>query len=159
MDLKKKQKALRMLSNGMYVVTSRAGLKYGGATITWLSQASFNPPLIMAAIRPESNVFECLSESRDAAVHILGTHQQEIARKFLSSTEVRDGQINGEPFAAGKTSAPVLTNIPSYVECHVRHIFSTGGDHALVVMEVIHAEHLENLHPLLVADSPWKYGG
>ena len=159
MDLKKKQKVLRTISNGMYVVTSRAGLKYGGATITWLSQASFKPPLIMAAIRPESNVFECLSESREATVHILGAHQQEIARRFLSPTDVSDGHINGEPFAAGKTSAPVLTNIPSYVECHVRHIFRTGGDHALVVMEVIHAEHLENLHPLLVADSPWKYGG
>ena len=45
----------------MYVITSRYGEDYGAATVTWVSQASFRPPLIMAAIRPGSNVFKCLS--------------------------------------------------------------------------------------------------
>ena len=159
MDLKQKQNALRMISNGMYVVTSRSGSKYGGGTITWLSQASFRPPLIMAAIRTESNVFECLSESREAAVHILSAQQKEIAHRFLASTTVRDGLMNGEPFVTGTTSAPILRNLSSYLECHVRHILNTGGDHALVVMEVMNAGHAEDFKPLLVADSPWKYGG
>jgi len=159
MDLRKKQKALRMISNGMYVVTARSGSKVGAATITWLSQASFKPPLVMAAIRPESNVFECLAGSREAAIHILGTGQQEIARRFLPATKARDGLINGEPYVSGSTSAPILRNVPSYVECRVRHIFNTGGDHSLVVMEVIAAEHSIDFKPLLVDDSPWKYGG
>jgi len=62
-DAKVKQKTLRMLSNGVYVLTSRSEGRYGAATVTWVSQASFKPPLIMAAVRRESNVFECLSES------------------------------------------------------------------------------------------------
>ena len=159
MDLKKKQKALRMISNGMYVLTSRAGVKYGGATVTWLSQASFKPPLIMAAVRPESTVFACLSESRHAAIHVLGSHQQEIARKFLSSTEVTDGMMNGEPFGQGTTSAPILKNVSSYIECKVHQIIDDGGDHAVVLMEVVNVGHTDDVKPLLVADSPWKYGG
>ena len=159
MDLKKKQKALRLISNGMYIITSRAGTKYGAATITWLSQASFKPPLIMAAIRPESSVFECLKESRQGAVHVLGIRQLEIARKFISSTEVKDGQMNGEPFTDGTIPVPILKNISSYIECQVRQIVNDGGDHAIVIMEVVNAEHAEDFKPLLVADSPWKYGG
>lgn len=159
MDLKKKQKALRLISNGMYIVTARAGTKYGAATVTWLSQASFKPPLIMAAVRPEGSVFSCLSESRHGAVHILGSHQQEIARKFLAATGMKDGKINGEPFIEGTTSAPILKNVLSYVECKVQRIISDGGDHAIVIMEVVNAEHSEDFKPLLVADSPWKYGG
>ena len=159
MDLKKKQKALRLISNGMYIITSRAGAKYGAATVTWLSQASFKPPLIMAAIRPESSVFACLSESRHVAIHILGSHQQEIARKFLASTDVKDGLMNGEPFTKGTTSAPILLNISSYIECQVRQIVNDGGDHALVIMEAVHVEHSEDFKPLIVAESPWKYGG
>ena len=131
MELKKKQKALRLISNGMYVVTSRSGEKYGGATVTWLSQASFKPPLIMAAIRPDSNVFECLSDSRHAAIHILAAHQQDIARKFLSRTEVKDRFINGEPFTEGTTLSPILKNVSSYIECRVCQIINDGGDHAL----------------------------
>lgn len=159
MDPKKKQDALRMISNGLYVLTSRAGEKYGGATVSWLSQASFTPPLIMAAIRPESRLFECLSASRNVAVHFLGVHQEEIARKFLATTRVEDGLLNGEPFIEGSTSAPILMNVSSHVECQVRRIIDDGGDHAIVLMEVVNAEYSEDRRPLLVADSPWKYGG
>ncbi len=148
-----------MISNGMYVVTSRSGLKYGGATITWLTQASFRPPLIMAAIQNGSGVLQCLVESKEAVVHILNERQLDIARKFLSTPKLREGMMNGEPIMEGRTSAPVLRNVSSYLECRVRQILETGGDHSLVVMEVIHAEHVEDLKPLLVANSPWRYGG
>lgn len=159
MDLKKKQKALRQVSNGMYVMTSRSGATYGAATITWLSQISFKPPLLLAAVRPESSVFECLSESRHVAVHILAAHQMDVARKFLSATEVKNGLMNGEPFIEGNAVAPILTSALSYVLCHVDQIIDGGGDHKLVIMEVLDAEHLHDFKPLLVADSPWKYGG
>ena len=87
-----------MLSNGMYVMTSSSGSRYGAATVTWVSQASFKPPLIVAAVRKTSNLFECLSESRIAAIHILGSDQQDLARKFFSTMQADSAFINGEPF-------------------------------------------------------------
>src|SRR2546430_4487128 len=98
MDAKVKQKTLRMLSNGVYVLTSRSEDRYGAATVTWVSQASFKPPLIMAAVRRESNVFECLAESRSAVLHIVGDRQQEVARRFFFPTHAACGTINGEAF-------------------------------------------------------------
>ena len=158
MDPKKKQKALRMISNGIYILTSRSGQKFGGATITWLSQASFKPPLIMAAVRPDSSVFECMHESGKVVVHLLGEHQLDMARKFLSTTEIVDGLMNGEPFLNGEGLPPVLRNVPAYVECTVVKILD-GGDHSVVVLEVVNAELLHDVKPLLVAQSPWTYGG
>jgi len=148
-----------MISNGMYVISSRSGDRRGAATITWLSQASFKPPLIMAAIRSDSNVFACLSESRIAAVHMLGSHQKDLARKFLATTEVENGTINGEPFVDGSTSAPVFLSSPAHVECQVRDLIDSGGDHVLVIMEVVDATYREDAPPLLIANTPWKYGG
>jgi flavin reductase (DIM6/NTAB) family NADH-FMN oxidoreductase RutF len=159
MDPKVKQKTLRKISNGMYVVTSRDGDHFGAATITWLSQASFAPPLIMAAIRTDSNVFACMGKSRAAAVHILGAHQEDLARKFLSTTKSGTGLLNGEPFTDGKTMAPILVNAPAYVECSVRHMFDTGGDHGLVILEVVEAEFRTDAPPLLIAGTHWHYGG
>jgi flavin reductase (DIM6/NTAB) family NADH-FMN oxidoreductase RutF len=158
MDPSVRKRTLRLLSNGMYVMTSSNGTQHGAATLTWISQASFKPPLVMAAIRPTSNVFKCLSESHVAAIHILGADQQEMAQRFFSPTRVLDGTINGEPFVAGVTCAPILKNARAHVECEVRHIF-TRGDHAVVVMEVVEAECHGEIHPLTVADSPWEYGG
>jgi flavin reductase (DIM6/NTAB) family NADH-FMN oxidoreductase RutF len=159
MDLKKKQKALQQVSNGMYVMTSRFGSQYGAATITWLTQISFKPPLLLAAVRPDSNVFECLSQSRHVVVHILAANQVDVARKFLSPTKVKDGLMNGEPFSEENAVAPVLVNVLSYIEARVAQIIDAGGDHQLVVMEALNAEHHNDFKPLLVADSPWKYGG
>src|SRR5215467_14930813 len=140
MDPKVKKSTLRLLSNGVYVVTSRDGDKFGAATVTWISQASFKPPLIMAAIRTNSNVFQCLSRSGVAAIHIVDCDQQAVAQRFFTPTRTELGAINGEPFQDGKTSAPILQNFRAHVECRVRQILECEGDHAVVVMEVLEAE-------------------
>jgi flavin reductase (DIM6/NTAB) family NADH-FMN oxidoreductase RutF len=159
MDVHTKRRTLRLLTNGMYVVTSRQGDHFGAATITWLSQASFRPPLLMAAVRPESNVFRCFKPGGAAAVHILGIEQQDIALKFFAPTVVSDSQINGEPFVDGVTGAPVLTRCGAWVECRVVRIIDTGGDHAVVVMEVVETQYRGPVEPLTIKASPWVYGG
>jgi flavin reductase (DIM6/NTAB) family NADH-FMN oxidoreductase RutF len=159
MDLKVKRKTLRLITNGMYVLTSRHGDRLGAATVTWVSQASFKPPLLMAAVRKDSNVFRCLFESRVGALHILGSHQMDIAQKFFSRTKSSHGELNGEPFFEGKTSAPILKNLPAYMECEVIDIRAEYGDHALVILEVVEAVLHRSVRPLTIADSPWEYGG
>ena len=159
MDAKVRQKTLRMLSNGVYVLTSRSEDRYGAATVTWVSQVSFKPPLIMAAVRRQSNVFMCLEESRFAALHIVGKDQQEVARRFFYPTATSPGAINGEPVVEGKTSAPVLTSLPAHIECQVERVVDTDGDHALVILRAVEAECCDQVRPLTIADTPWEYGG
>jgi flavin reductase (DIM6/NTAB) family NADH-FMN oxidoreductase RutF len=160
MDPKTRQKALRLLSNGIYVMTARSGEKFGAATVTWVSQAGFKPPLLMAALRKDGNVLECLIECRQAVLHILDKSQASLAQTFFSSAKESAGLLNGEPYARGeKTSAPVLTNSHAYLECEVREILHQHGDHALAILEVVNAEIRRDISPLTVADSPWEYGG
>ncbi|HTM50349.1 MAG TPA: flavin reductase family protein [Bryobacteraceae bacterium] len=159
MDPQVRRKTLRMFSNGVYIITSAAGGRFGGATVTWVSQASFQPPLLMAAIRKQSNVFECLRESHAAAIHLVAWDQKDVAQKFFTPTKVENGCMNVEPFRLGRTSAPILENAPAYVECRVRRIYEEVGDHAIVILEVIEAECLHSVRPLTIAESPWEYGG
>jgi flavin reductase (DIM6/NTAB) family NADH-FMN oxidoreductase RutF len=160
MDPKTRQKALRLLTNGVYVMTSRSGEKFGAATVTWVSQAGFKPPLLMVALRKDGNVLECATESRQAVLHILDKRQANIAQKFFVSANESSGLLNGEPYAQGKkTSAPVLANLHAYLECEVREIMQEHGDHAIAILEVVNAEVPKDITPLTVADSPWEYGG
>lgn len=159
MDVKSRRDTLRMFTNGVYVITSRGTTGYGGATVTWVSQVSFRPPLIMAAIREDSNVFRCLSESGLAAIHVLASTQRDIAQRFFTPTRVSDSQMNGEPFMAGKTSVPILQSAPAYVECSVHRILDHVGDHVIVILEVLEAECREQSHPMTITESPWHYGG
>src|SRR5688572_14720319 len=159
MDAKVRQKTLRMLSNGVYVLTSRSADRCGAATVSWVSQVSFKPPLIMAAVRRQSNVFKCLEESRVAALHIVGNGQQEIARRFFFPTAAGCDTINGEPVVNGKTAAPILANLPAHIECQVERIVDTDGDHAMVILRAVEAEYHDEVRPLTIAQTPWQYGG
>ena len=160
MDPKARQKALRLLTNGIYVMTSRSGKRFGAATVTWVSQASFKPPLLMVALRKDGNLIECVGESRAAVLHILDKQQATLAQTFFASAKESGGLLNGEPYTRGKnTSAPVLANAHAYLECEVREIMERCGDHAIVILEVVNAEIRREITPLTVADSPWEYGG
>jgi flavin reductase (DIM6/NTAB) family NADH-FMN oxidoreductase RutF len=159
MDPKIKQKVLRLLTNGMYILTSRSGDRFGAATITWVSQASFKPPLLMVALRKDGSAFQCVFESRSAALHILDRDQQTIAQKFFAATVEAQGLLNGEPYMEGTTGAPVLENLGAYVVCKAQEIVPTPGDHAIVVFEVMDAVLRKDVEPLTITGSPWQYGG
>lgn len=159
MDAKTKQKALRLLTNGLYVITSRSRDSYGAATITWVSQASFKPPLLMVALRKDGSVLECLVESRAAVLHVLAKDQQDLAQKFFAAPQESRGAINGEPYRQGKNGAPILDIIGAYLECHAIEILQQLGDHAIAILEVRDAVVRWDISPLTVAESPWQYGG
>src|SRR5690349_1572197 len=154
-----RQKTLRMPANGVYLLTSRSEGGYGAVAVTWVWEAAVKPALLMAAVRSESSVFGCLAESRSAVLHIVGNRQQEIARRFFFPTHTVCGTINGEAFMEGKTAAPVLPNLPAYIECQVEQIVDTHGDHAVVILRVVEAECQERVRPLTMAETPWHYGG
>lgn len=159
MDLKTKQKVLRLLTNGMYILTSRSREHFGAATITWVSQASFKPPLLMVALRKDGSAFQCVVESRTAVLHVLDCGQRDIAQKFFAATTESQGLLNGEPYFEGTNGAPVLENLGAYLDCKALEILEKPGDHAIVVFEVLNAVLRKDIDPLTVTGSPWQYGG
>lgn len=163
MDPRDRKKVLRSISNGMYVVTSKSADGYGGATVTWLTQSSFEPPLLVAAVRPGSGLSECLEGSREAVVHVIGAHQEEIAKRFFSRPEVdlqaAPPTLGGLPFTLSESGIPILNDAAAYAECRVIETIACGGDHDLVVLEVTSVGWREDFEPLTVRDSPWEYGG
>jgi len=119
MDPSDKKKALRLLTYGLYVATSRDARGYAGGTINWLSQSSFSPPLIMAGIQRESSLHEAISASRVFAIHIVGQSQKDLATSFFKGAAVNGDTLNGYRFETGVTGAPVLVDPPAWFECRV----------------------------------------
>ena len=159
MDAKIKQKVLRLLTNGMYVLTSRSAKRFGAATVTWVSQASFKPPLLMVALRKDGSAFQCVVESRAAVLHVLDSGQQDIAQKFFAATEESQGLLNGEPYAEGSLGAPVLEHLGAYLECKALEILENTATTPSWCFEVLNAMLRREVVPLTVTGSPWQYGG
>lgn len=158
MDIEAKKKALRMFSYGLYVVTAADGENVAAGTVSWLSQASFEPPLVMVAVKADSSLHAVLERSGAFAVNVLGEGQEAIAEAFFRRA-VREGdRINGYAFEPGQTGSPLLLDAPAFLECQEVGRLAYG-DHTVVVAEVVNAGARREARPLVLSATPWSYGG
>jgi flavin reductase (DIM6/NTAB) family NADH-FMN oxidoreductase RutF len=134
-----KKTALRMIPYGLYVLTCDDGKgNVGAATINFVTQSSFAPPLVTLAVKADSGAYAILKETRAFALNVLGKDQKGAAFAFFKPAKVESGKLSGMTFTKGASGAPLLTDAPAAVECRVKAIVPEG-DHHVVVAEVIEA--------------------
>lgn len=139
MDENSKKTALRMIPYGIYVLTARSDDgAIGAATVNWVTQTAFAPPLIVVGVKADSGAYATLKNSGSFALNMLGKGQQGLAFAFFKPADVDGNRISGEPFELGSTGAPLLENAQAAVECKVTEIVEQG-DHHIVVGEVVDA--------------------
>jgi len=160
MDPQIKKQALRLLTYGLYVVTAADGNNVAAGSVNWLSQASFEPPLVMVAIKKDSGLHAIVAGNGALAVNVLAAGQKEAASAFFRSTEVKDGKLNGYAFEPGpKTGAPLLLDLPAWFEARVTDAVERG-DHTVYLAEVINAGLRDpEAKPMVLRDTGWFYGG
>src|SRR5580698_10143622 len=119
MDANIKKKVLRLIPYGLYIATSRAEETIGAGTINWVTQSSFSPPLIVAAIKVDSSLHDVIAASRVFALHVLGQNQKDIAMAFFKGAQPERDTLNGFRFQNGVTGAPILADALAWFECRV----------------------------------------
>jgi len=150
---------LQMIPDALYVLTSRSGGKTAASTVTWLSQASFKPPLVMTALKKDSHTFQVVQEAKAFVLNYLGEGQKDMAQKFFKHLEPEGNQLAGETFESSPTLGyPVFPTMAGFLECRVTDIVDRG-DHSVVVAEVVEAGMGSTPGPLLLSSTGWKYGG
>ncbi|MCS6817115.1 MAG: flavin reductase family protein [Blastocatellia bacterium] len=138
MDEKAKKTALRMIPYGLYVLTARSSEGMAAATVNWVTQASFEPPLVVVAVKRESRIYGVIRSSGAFALNFLGKDQGAVAYAFFKPVESDERQIGGYKYEAGVTGSPLLRVAPAFAECRVAEVVERG-DHAVVIGEVVEA--------------------
>lgn len=160
MDPQDKKLALRSITYGLYVMTSRAEDVVGAGGVNWLTQTSFDPPLVAAAVKADSGLCAAIDAGGSFAVNVLAEDQLDVAKAFFRSTEVDGDLVNGQRFEAGAaTGAPILDVVPYWFECRVTDTVARG-DHTVFVAEVVGAgvRDAERV-PLNLRSTGMNYGG
>ncbi len=137
MDANAKKTTLRMIPYGLYVLTAaNKGGQVAAATVNWVTQASFEPPLVVVGVKADSHAHALIKETKAFALNVLGKGQQALAFTFFKPAELKGDRISGEPFRPGTTGAPILTNAPAFVECALEATVEKG-DHSVFVGKVV----------------------
>jgi flavin reductase (DIM6/NTAB) family NADH-FMN oxidoreductase RutF len=153
--------ALRLVSGGLHILTACLADTIHAAAVSWVCQVSFEPPLVLVALRRNSYLAHTVRKARRFALNILGPDQAALAEPFLSLVMLPANAqtIAGLAFRSSTAHCPLLTDSLGWVECRLAAEPPTPGDHSLLLGEVTAAGVRRPGAPLTLWDTRWSYGG
>src|SRR5215467_14225240 len=107
MDANAKKTALRMIPYGLYVLTAKG--KDGAvtaATVNWVTQASFAPPLVVVGVKADSHPHPVIKEAQAFALNVLGKDQGPTAFTFFKPATVEGRRFPGRPSTGALRARP-----------------------------------------------------
>lgn len=133
MDEQDRKTALRMIPYGIYVMTAEAkGEAPAAATVNWVTQTSFAPPLVAVGVKTDSGVYAATKASGHFVLNMLGKGQQGAAFTFFKPAELEDGKLSGESISWAGNGAPILNSAAAAIECKLVQIVEVGDHHTFI---------------------------
>ncbi len=161
MNLETRRRVLRLFTYGMYAATAQYNGESNAFLANWLTQCSFDPPMLMIAIEKDARTLPLIRSSGFFAVHVLASGQREFAGMLgRSSRTVPDKLKYARWYPSPITQSPILQDALGYVECRVTGEMP-AGDSVIVAAEIIDAQILAegDLTPLTMQETGFKHAG
>jgi flavin reductase (DIM6/NTAB) family NADH-FMN oxidoreductase RutF len=159
MDATAKTAILRHFPYGLYVVTVGHGGEEHGMTANWVTQAAFDPPMVVVAVENGSRTIEMIRDAHHFAVNVLQKGQRDLAAKLGRSSEQSPHKLKGiKTKPAPGANTPVLADCLGWVECRLITTLP-AGDHTLVLGEVIEAGADHPGEALTLSEAGFTYSG
>jgi flavin reductase (DIM6/NTAB) family NADH-FMN oxidoreductase RutF len=138
---------MRVFPQGVTVVTTMTPEGPRGLTVSAFTSISLEPPLVLVSISKASRVHSYFMQSNHFAVNLLADDQKSVSQRFAGLDETAD-RFKGMNFAPGQTGSPVIQGVRAVVECRKWSVYD-GGDHSIVIGEVVRAQKLNDKPPLV----------
>ncbi len=157
------KEALKRMAYGFYGITTREDDQVNAMVANWVTQVSFEPRMIAMGLQKTSHTYGLISRGRVFAVNIFDKDSAEALKPYSKGRSKNPDKMKDAQFKeAPETGCPILDGAAAYVECKVVDIFDTGGDHNIVLGEVVGAgieTPGEVDDTLALADVGWSYAG
>lgn len=153
-----RSQALKRLVYGAYLLTTRRGDEINGMPVSWVSQVSHQPPLVMVCVSEERYTHGMLKESKAFVINIMDRKQKELVDGFMARGIPKSAKFEGVNYRDGLTGCPILEDALTYLECRITLSHDTG-DHTIFVGEVVEAGSIREGITLSESDYGHSYGG
>ena len=153
--------ALRLVTNGLYVLTTCTDDVIHSAAVAWVTQVSAEPPLLLVALRRNSHLAQAVRHARRFAINILAADQPALAEQFFTyaTTSAAADRLAGFAFREGVGHCPLLIDALAWFECRFAAEPASPGDHVLILGEITGAGVRREGEPMVLGRTPWAYGG
>jgi flavin reductase (DIM6/NTAB) family NADH-FMN oxidoreductase RutF len=148
--------ALGTMTYGIYVLTSSYKDEINGMIASWVSQVSFDPPLILVAVHTNRYSHHLIEKSECFALHVLAREQTDLLKRFKGSDA--GAKFESIQWKPGTTGSPVFRDCLAYFEARVVDKIRPGN-HTLFIAEIVDAKAYSQLPPLSTLDYDGVYLG
>ena len=158
MDANTKKSVLRTVGYGLYVVTAASPHDRGAFLCNWLTQCSFEPPLVVVAAEQDAHSLKVIRAAGRFAVNVLESGQRELAGWFGRHSDKVGDKLANRELLSTPSGLPLLPEALSWFECKVGSEHP-AGDHVLLVAEVVDAGTIREGTPLPLKETGFRYAG
>jgi flavin reductase (DIM6/NTAB) family NADH-FMN oxidoreductase RutF len=158
LDPQLKKQVLRTFTYGLYAVSCANEGEVNAFTANWLSQVSFEPPLVAVSIENNTKSLPMILRSRKFIINVYREGDRELAGQLGKSALKHPEKLAGVAYTPGPGGAPILRDALAWVACEVRHTVE-AGDSTLVVAEVVEVGMQDEGQPLTMKAAGFRHAG
>ena len=159
MDDTVKKEALRLFTYGLYAVSVRAGERRNAFTANWLSQVSFDPPLVALSVDNTASSLELIRAARRFVVNVYGAEQRELSGRLGKTLSRSPDKLEGLALGETASGQPYLRETLGWVEVAVESE-TPAGDSTLLLGRVVDAEmQRHGEEPLTMRAAGFRHAG
>jgi flavin reductase (DIM6/NTAB) family NADH-FMN oxidoreductase RutF len=158
MDQAIKKQALRHFTYGLYAVSCAEGDDINAFTANWLTQVSFEPPLLAVSVENDSKSLPMIERTRKFAVNVFYSGAKGLAGTLGKSGLKNPNKLAGIGYTVQQDGYVILNEALSWVACEVRQVVP-AGDSTLVIAEVVDAGILGEGEPLTMKEAGFRHAG
>lgn len=136
--------AISNFSTGVAVITTRTAAGPAGMTASAVASLSMDPLQLLVCMKSSSPTLRAIEDAGHFAVNVLGEGEDQLALRFATP---RPDKFANVPLREG-SEIPVLQASIAHFVCRVAAALP-GGDHTIMVGDVIDCEHTAGADPLV----------
>jgi flavin reductase (DIM6/NTAB) family NADH-FMN oxidoreductase RutF len=147
--------ALARWASGVAVTTSVLEGQRIGITVSSFTSLSMEPPRILICVAKRLYTHQVIAQSGCFAINILTAEQQDWGMLFAGRVPEQADRFAGIDHFVAETGAPILPGVLAWLDCRVSAIHD-GGDHSIIVGDVVAADALTHGEPILYYHRAWR---
>ncbi len=138
---------LALVPSGVFVLVARHGGETVAMLASFVQQAGFDPPMIVAAVQYSRPVRQMIQDSGAFALSVMSTDSKQSLKRFWTPPEGAD-PFDGLETQNHATGLPILSDAVGFLECRL-HSSTDAGDHVLLIAEVINGGRIGKGDPMI----------
>lgn len=158
MDETAKKEALRLFTYGLYAITAGTREDWSAFTANWLTQVSFDPPLVALSVENDSHSLPIIQRTRRFVVNVFAADQRELAGALGKPYRRHPEKAASLAMEMTPSGCPALTETLAWIQCEVENEMA-AGDSTLMLARVTEARVLREGEPLSMRAAGFKHAG